>query len=419
MKWPLEAFKGKSIIFVGHGREGESFKEFIEEHGQIVDFRFIDKKDNPEYLRELENIDPSGTIVVKSAGVPSRLIKPHFTTPTNVFFSCVQALGATTVGVTGTKGKSTTVSMIADILQAAGKNTVLAGNIGVPMLSMLNHAAKDTIFVLELSSYQLQDVQVSPHIAVCISLYEDHTTWHGSPGAYHEAKHNIVRFSRSDDYFVYNPSFPELRSWAESAACQAIEINLDEPLPTGFSLPGQHNQHNALAARTVARILDIDDTTIDQALADFSPLPHRQQPFAEVKGVLYVDDAIASTPEAAIAAIQTFVHDLSTPVGCILLGGEDRDYDFTELATVLAHFKIPNLVLFPETGARIAAELPSEYQPNVLETQDMNEAVEWAAKNAHTGEAVLLSPASPSYNLWENFEAKGDSFQQAVNELGK
>lgn len=417
MSWNLPQFTGKEVVFIGHGREGLSFEKFIKKHGQIANFRFVDQKDGPDYLNKLKDLDLGKTVVVKTAGCPGRLVPVAYTTPTQIFFELVKQTKATTVGITGTKGKTTTSSLVAAMLGQAGKQVVLCGNIGQPMLDYLDEATPQTIFVIELSSQQLEDVKQSPRVGVVTNLYNDHLDYHGSTVSYHEAKHNICRFMTDDDCFIYNPSFPVLQAWAGQTAGKAIAIDGDEAIDmTKTGLIGVHNRLNAIMARTTATLLGASAEDCQQALDQFAPVRHRLQLVRQHSGLSYVDDAIGSQPEATIAGLRA-VQTAIGPVGCLLLGGKDRQYDFTELIKEIVSQAIPCLVLFPDTGALIKKSLPASYRPKIFETINMAEAVKWASNNAPKQTVVLLSSAAPSYSLWKDYQEKGDLFQAAVNKL--
>lgn len=419
MKFDLSEFAGKDIVFVGvgRGRALEGIKPFIEQHGQIASFTGVDKRPGDKPLEFLKEYDPERTIFIKNEGIPGHELPVPYITPLQIFFRLAKENNLTTVGITGTKGKSTTTALTAAILQAGGKQVVLAGNIGISPLPALETATPDTIFVLELSSYQLSDLNVSPNVSACINLYNDHTDWHGSLEAYWDAKHNIMRFAGPDDLFVYNPDFPALREWAAGAQCKTVAIDPNEKIDlSGAQLFGAHNVLNVLVAREIARHFGISDDVTMQAVKTFRPLEHRMQFVATKNGRTYIDDAIGMTPESTIASLLA-VTEKYGPVGCLLLGGQDRNYDFTELMKVVAEHNVPHLVMFPETEAKMKAALPEGYHPEIYEAKSMEDAVRYAAKRAPENSVVLLSTAAPSYLLWSGFEEKGDQFQAAVNNL--
>lgn len=419
MTWSLDQFTSKDVVFVGagKGRALEGIREFLTCHASLASFTAVDKQAGEKPLDFLLAYDTAKTVFIKNEGIPGREMPVPYITPMQIFFELARANNLTLVGITGTKGKSTTTSLTAHILQAAGKPAVLAGNIGVSPFKALDEATPETVFVLELSSYQLSDLKISPHISACINLYNDHSDWHGSIDQYWEDKHNIMRFAAADDVFIYNPAFPALQEWVNGAVCRTIPINPQDPLSLeGAQLFGEHNRLNALVAREIARQFDVDDSVIVEAIKSYQPLSHRMEIVATVHGRTYVDDAIGMTPESTMASL-TAIRENIGPIGCLLLGGQDRNYDFSALMEQVAADKIPHLVLFPETTDKMKAALPSNYQPQIFETTSMEEAVSFAARHSPDGSVVLLSTAAPSYLLWKDFEDKGDQFKAAVNSL--
>ncbi|CAN5179890.1 UDP-N-acetylmuramoyl-L-alanine--D-glutamate ligase [soil metagenome] len=419
MTWNLTQFEDKHVVFVGagKGRAMAGAKQFLERNANIASFSGVDRQKGDQSLDFLADYDEASTIFIKNEAIPGDDMPVPYLTSTQLFFELIGEVGATTVGITGTKGKSTTAALTAHVLKAAGKSVVLAGNIGVSPLLHLDEASSETVFVIELSSYQLSDVTFSPHVSACINLFNDHTDWHGSLDAYWEAKHNIVRFARPDDLFIYNPSFPTLVSWADEASCRTKAIDVNETLDLSQAqLFGDHNRLNALVVREICRELGVSDTEFTEALTSFTPLEHRMQVVATKQDVTYIDDAIGMTPESTLASLIAVTEKFGK-VGCLLLGGQDRGYDFTALMQHIADDSIPNLVLFPDTVDKIKAALPEGYTPNIFEATNMADAVSFAQTNAPSNSVVLLSTAAPSYSLWKDFEDKGNQFQAAVSSL--
>jgi len=420
MKFDLPEFADKDVVFVGmgKGRSMAGLEELLKKYGHIRSFEGVHRQHDAEELYGfLRDYDPATTIFLKNEAVQADLVPVPYTTIWQLFFRLARDNGLTTVGITGTKGKSTTTSLTAAILQHAGKDAVLAGNIGASPWEALMNATPDTIFVLELSSYQLSDLTISPHISACINLYNDHTDWHGSLKNYWEAKHNIMRFAGADDVFIYNPDFEALREWAADAKCHTIAIDPSGTIDlNNAKLFGNHNVLNTLVAREIARQFDVPDDVSLEAIRQFEPLRHRMQTVATVQSRTYVDDAIGMTPESTLASLSAITQTIG-PVGCLLLGGQDRDYDFTGLMQAVASYNIPYLILFPETERKMRDALPAGYRPQIFETHSMTEAVAYAAEHAPADSVVLLSTAAPSYLLWKDFEEKGDQFQTAVRTL--
>ena len=393
----------KNTLILGHGKEGLASEAYLHKTYPNLDIGVADEATDTKYLDEQDRYD----IALKTPGIPKKKVRAQYTTATNIFFS---EWKGKTIGVTGSKGKSTTASLIYVILKNAGLKVHLAGNIGVPMLDLLSQHSEEDISVLELSSYQLDDIEFSPHIAVVTNLFPDHMDYHDGVERYYEAKKNIIRFQEGEDVFVYNPRVPELQKWVKDGRSKAMPF-VDLPFDAKvISLLGEHNIDNVRAAVTVARLFDVPDKKIEEAVRSFKGLPHRLELVGEFNGILFYDDAISTTPESTIAALRAI-----PDVGTLFLGGNDRGYDFAELEKEVRSRNVKNIVLFPESGKRMFADRTGL---NIFETSDMKEAVEFAYKNTPHGSACLLSCASPSYGLWKNFEEKGDQFVALVKAMG-
>jgi UDP-N-acetylmuramoylalanine-D-glutamate ligase len=374
----------KNVCVLGYGREGKITEKYIRKNYPDLKIGILDRSLDKNYLKKQEEYD----LAIKTSGISKSKVSIPYTTATNIFFSKNKNF---TIGVTGSKGKSTTASLIYEILKAAGKKVRLIGNIGHPMLEvLLGKVDPGEMFVIELSSYMLEDIEYSPNIAVMTNLFPEHMDYHGGVEKYYSAKQNIFKFQNPDDLAV-KPPFNE-------------KIQLKE---SEITLLGRHNLQNIQAAVKVARSLKIPESAIKKAIKNFKPLPHRLEFIGEKGGIKFFDDAISTTPESTIAAIQTL-----KKIGTIFLGGEDRGYDFQNLEKILRKYKIKNVVLFPDSGKRI---LKSRQGFNILETRSMKAAVAFAFKNTPEGQICLLSTASPSYSLWKNFEEKGEKFREAVN----
>lgn len=411
--------KYKKILLVGYGIEGKSTETFLKKYVPDAEISITDKINGLDYLANQNNYD----LAIKSPGIHKSQLKIPYTTATNIFFDNVKGL---IIGITGTKGKSTTTALIYHILKKAfGKKVHLLGNIthkltnlGKPLLSAFENDNKNQIYVCELSSFQLDDLKKSPQIAVFTSFFPEHMDFHGSMKKYLDAKTNITKFQTNKDYFIYNSKFKEIKNIAQKTQAKTISIN-DKKINYKTNLLGEHNISNLKLAVLVARILKINEKIISDAIKTFKPLPHRLENIGVFKDIIFYDDAISTTPESTIAAIKTIKN-----IGTIFLGGQDRGYNFEELAKTIIKYRIPNLVFFPDSGKTILKELKSanqelriSYSPTILKTISMKEAVEFAYKNTKKGEIVLLSNASPSYSLWKNFEEKAEEFSQNVKNL--
>lgn len=407
----LRDLENKKILLVGYGKEGKATEIFLRQTVPSAKVTIVDESQGVGYLSNQKAYD----LAIVSPGIPARNIIIPFTTATNIFFGNVKGM---TIGITGTKGKSTTTSLIYAILKQAGKKAHLVGNIGNPLLSeLLLSNTEEDVWVCELSSYQLETIQYSPHIAVMVSLFPEHMNYHGSVEAYYAAKAQITLHQTAEDYFVYNADFEQLVELAKETKAKSVPYVGVLPFPnTSIPLLGQHNRDNVRAAVTVGEILGISEADMEEAVRNFHPLPHRLQSVGTYKGITFIDDAISTTPESTLAALAAIAN-----IGTLMLGGLDRGYDFTQLVEALAEYNIPNVVLFPESGVTIRhmIEKYPGYHPRMLDAASMREAVDFAYQHTPQDMVCLLSTASPSYTLWKNFEEKGDEFQRIVKELGE
>jgi len=398
----------KNIVILGYGKEGKATEAFLRKNHPVANIAIADKNQDKHYLENLQQYD----LAIKTPGIPKSLVTIPYTTATNLFFA--NATG-TIIGVTGSKGKSTTASLIHHVLSSTNLDSRLIGNIGTPMLTSLDTPySASTIFVVELSSYQLDDIQYSPHITVITSLFPEHMNYHGSIELYYGAKHNLLQQMKEQDIFVYNPRYQKLEEWARSTKAISHPYDLVLPVqPSELPIIGDHNVDNARAATTVARLFHLGEDTIAEGLKSFTPLPHRLQQIGTFHTITFYDDAISTTPDSTIAAMKALRN-----IGTLMLGGENRGYDFSEMAKRIVQYKIPNVVLFPDSGKEIEKELQQYgFSGSLFPTRDMAQAVQFAYEKTPPNTICLLSTASPSYSLWKNFEEKGDLFAQYVREL--
>jgi len=401
---------GKSILILGYGKEGRSTEKFLRKNVPSCNITISDKSIDDNYLDQQAKFD----IVIKTPGIPKGKMKVPYTTATNIFFA--NKGPRIVIGVTGTKGKSTTASLIAHIIKYSGRTVYLIGNIGVPALSVFEHELEnDAIFVYEFSSYQLDDIKYSPEISVVVSLFPDHINYHGSVEKYYLAKKNILSCATSNSIFAYNPKYTELGKWAKEFKGRSITVATDYSIKN-TNLVGPHNIENIQLAVVVVRQMGISDEISRGAIESFQPLSHRLEIIGVHNKVTYIDDAISTTPESTIAALNSFQN-----IQTILLGGEDRGYKFDNLALELAKKEVEFLVLFPDSGDKIneAVEKIKTFNPEIFETSSMEDAVKFCVEKTNYGMVCMLSSASPSYSLWKDFNEKGDQFQEFVKKYAK
>ncbi|MBN1845301.1 MAG: UDP-N-acetylmuramoyl-L-alanine--D-glutamate ligase [Sedimentisphaerales bacterium] len=367
------------------------------------------------------------------------------TSEMNLFF---ELCPATIVGVTGSNGKSTTAAMTAAVLAAgsgegadirAGDGTGvpaagrredrnvggyrrvwLGGNIGGEnLLCRLDGIAADDVVVLELSSFQLEDlgrIERSPQVAVVTNIAPNHLDWHGDMDAYVRAKQNILRFQASQDYAVLNRQDPMLTGWSEITRAKVHGYPQEDLVDFSLQVPGRHNQLNAAAAWTVGGLFGVADQTARRALADYRALPHRLERVGRRDGVTYYNDSIATTPESVMAALDSFAEPK-----VLILGGYDKKISFRELAErIVACRSVAYVLLLGQVRDILAAELDrarqaaGSSQPQYEKVDDLARAVEMARRRASVGSVVLLSPACASYDMFRNFQQRGDLFRRLV-----
>jgi UDP-N-acetylmuramoylalanine--D-glutamate ligase len=348
--------------------------------------------------------------IAQSAGVP-------ITTEINLFVQrCQQHARPTFVGVTGTKGKSTTASLVARMLQTRHR-VHLGGNIGVSLLDKIPDIRPSDLVVLELSSFmlhRLDDLRFSPHFAILTHIGQDHISWHGSLDAYHHAKATLVRHQTSDDIVVVDSTHIHSLAIARSSRGQVVEVPRDLPDRFDLKLIGEHNQRHAHLAFCVAHRLGVSRDDARRAVRDFNGLPHRLESVATLDGVTFVNDSIATIPEAAVAAALAF------PRGQVIqiVGGSDKGNDMSAMCRTLVSHCRAVLCIGQMTRSLVSQleriKTESDASAHIIACQRMEEAVAWARLHARPGEVVLLAPGTASYGVYQNFEARGEHFRSLV-----
>jgi UDP-N-acetylmuramoylalanine--D-glutamate ligase len=425
------------VAIAGYGVEGESSYRYYVARGDSV--TILDERDSLEHIPggarailgkdAFEDLSPYD-IVIRTPSLPSSRLKTarKVWSATNEFFA---HCSAPIIGVTGTKGKGTTCSLIASILGASGRTIHLVGNIGIPALDVLPNVREDDVVVYELSSFQLWDIEKSPHIAVVLMIEPDHLDVHASFDEYINAKTNIVRFQSESDITIWNPHNAYANTIATTYGATlapyltksgAYEQDgyfwfRDQRLcPTSaLRLPGAHNIENACAAITASWYLVKDESqfaiAVEKGLSSFTGLPHRLKFVREVNGVKYYDDSIATTPGSAIAALHAFAQPKT-----IILGGSDKGANYQGVVNACREVNA-RVIAVGQTGETIAELCRQASVPVVRETGDMSRIVAAATREASTGEVVILSPASASFDQYKSYSDRGDQFIAAVGEL--
>jgi len=343
-----------------------------------------------------------------AAGVP-------ITTEIRLF---IERCPAAIVGITGTKGKSTTTAMLGEMLRRRFV-TWVGGNIGHSLLLELDKIQKTHLVVLELSSFMLEHLGAmhwSPHLAVVTMVAADHLDWHGSLEAYIRAKANIVRFQRADDIAVLNEDDPGSLALAAQTRARVVRCGLRDRRPMDLLIPGRHNQSNAQAAFAAAYELGVGRDDAQEALRNFRGLPHRLQLVHEEHGVRYFNDSIATIPEAAVAALDSFAPRRVIQV----VGGYDKGLAFTAMCNALLE-RAKAVLCIGATGKKLAETMSESLHPaaaSIYECGDLTTAVKLARQIAAPGDVVLLSPGCASYDQFDNFEKRGETFARLVRGNG-
>jgi UDP-N-acetylmuramoylalanine--D-glutamate ligase len=335
--------------------------------------------------------------LARSAGVP-------ITTEICMF---AQRCIAPVIGVTGTKGKSTTSTLLHRMLSTQHQ-TWFGGNIGKSLLADLPNIHPDHLVVLELSSFMLEHLSAikwSPHVAVVTMISADHLDWHGSQEKYVNAKRNIVRCQKPTDFAVLNFENAIARSFADSTSAKVIPFSMTSSPAFNLKLAGEHNQLNAQAAFAAASLFGIDWPTAQNAITDFAGLTHRLQLVHEHNGVKFINDSISTIPQAAIAALRSFP---DKKVIQIIGGSGKKELPVDEMCSELAA-KAKAVLCIGETSEKLADKLPASL---AYDCGTLAVAVERAKALAKPGDIVLLSPGHPSYDQFTNFESRGILFSQ-------
>lgn len=385
------------------------------------------------YLDGLDAFD----VIVRTPGLhPQRILEKNpgiaerITSHINLFYGGTPT--GNIIGVTGTKGKGTTSSLITSILHAAGKDVHLGGNIGVPPLSFVGDLEADSWVVLELSSFQLIDCRYSPHVGVCLMVVPEHLNWHADMDEYVAAKEQLFAHQQTDDIAIYNAdnelsfqiasaglgqTLPYMSAPGAAVENGIIVIDGQDIIDvTELKLLGQHNWQNACAAVTAVWQAGIQDAdVIRNVLREFSGLPYRLEFIREVDGAKFYNDSFGTTPETAIVAIQAF----SEPK-VVILGGSDKGADYGELASVMASEDVRKAVLIGEQAERIQKALADVgFTDVVAGGSTMKEIVDTARAAAEPGNVVLLSTACASFDMFKDYKDRGNQFNEAVRALAE
>lgn len=442
---------GKKIAIFGFGLEGASAANHLAEKNRVY---VVDEK--PESIAKKESVPLSpnavyyfgGNIpeninfdyIIRSPGVrPDNPLLLKLTTKntivtsaTKIFFDeCPCAI----IGVTGTKGKGTTSTLIYEMLKNQGKDVYLAGNIGIPALDVLNNLKSSSIVVLELSSFQLIDLKKSPHIAVILMVTSEHLDWHSDVSEYQQAKKAIVKNQSENDFTVINADYPASVEFAKYTKAKKYffstanktdgaylegneiisQINSRQKIANTADvfLPGRHNLQNVLAATLVAKILEVTNNNIVKVLKTFKGLEHRLELVRELNGVAFYNDSFSTTPETTIAAIEAF----KSPK-ILILGGSSKNSDFSALGEKISTDKsVKAIILIGKEAGRIKDSIKNKPATVVEGLENIQEITAKAYMLSARGDTIILSPACASFDIFKNYKDRGEQFKKEVMAL--
>jgi UDP-N-acetylmuramoylalanine--D-glutamate ligase len=446
MKELLSYLESKSILILGFGLEGKSTYRFLIEKFPERQFTIADRNtetcknaiiresdmvfSGEEYLEQVVNFD----LIIKSPGIRQRDVyaisqEVDISSQTDLIF---RFFSKQSIGITGTKGKSTTSSLIYYLLNGLGKEAALVGNIGKPAFDLLQDYSEKSFFVYELSSHQLQSVKHAPHFAILLNYFQEHLDYYRDYSEYKEAKYNITKYQKAENYFIFDADDGSITNMVADKMTKAscyrfsyekgisdIFVESDKVLNTDNNvlfdmrakrkLIGKHNEKNIMAALLLLQQMNIETSECQDLIENFNPLEHRLEFVVEKNGILFYNDSIATIPEASIAAIQAL-----KKVETIILGGFDRGIFYDDLISFLAsREEVKNIIFMGEAGERMREIFRSmKQQKKDYFVSSMEEAVSIAIDNTTKTNICLLSPAASSYDTYNNFEERGRAYKK-------
>lgn len=444
--------KGKKVLVVGAGRSGLAVSRFIIKKGAVA---VLTDVNNPAYpddqLAELvaEGVElslggypevkkGSFDLVVMSPGVPltvepARSALDNGIPVTGELELACHFTEAPIVAITGTNGKTTTTALIGSIFQDAGISTLVGGNIGLPLVAEVEKYCSSDVIVAEVSSFQLETTSsFKPRVGVILNITPDHLDRHGNMDNYIAAKAKIFANQEPGDFIVLNYDDPLTAELGAKSRGETIHFSRREELENGvfvseekivvklggkaevicgiddLSIPGAHNLENALAAVAVAKVMGINNLSLAATLKNFKGVSHRLEFVAEINGVRYINDSKGTNPDASIKALEAY----DEPI-VLIAGGKNKGSDFSELAEKIKE-KVRVLVVLGQSAELIADAARARKFENILTATGFEEAVMLASQTARPGDIVLLSPACASWDMFKNFEERGELFRDIV-----
>ncbi len=451
LKELLNYLENKSILILGFGMEGESSYRFLRKHFPEKKLFIADKKINlldkkielvedpyvevslgENYLNGINEYD----IILKAPGISLKDIdiskfENKITSQLELFLEFINTY---TIGVTGTKGKSTTSSLIYKVLIDQEKDAYLLGNIGEPIFNDIEDISENSIVVIEISSHALEFIKKSTRIGIILDIFEEHLDHYKSLKKYIEAKFNLAKYQTNKDIFIYNfdnkfmleygfpykendyaisiQNKPKVKNSVflenDIIYCNSKEVmNINEKL----NLKGIHNIQNIMFVFAVSNILNLNMSETINSIKNFKPLEHRMEYVGRFNEIDYYNSSIATIPEATINDIKS-----NPNINTIIVGGKDRGVNLAELIYFLKQSLIENIICLPKTGEYIKQGL-EDCDKNVVYVENLKDAVLLAKKVTRKGTACLLSPAASSYGYFKNFEERGNLFKEYVKNI--
>ena len=406
------------IALLGYGKEGKSAENYFKKHFKDVT---IDILENFTFEEIKQRDYSSYDIIFRSPSVPPLHLKNESSVTKYFFEHCPCPI----IGVTATKGKGTTCSFAKSILKALNEKVYLVGNIGAPAIDILDELDQNSVVVYEMSSFQLWDLEKSPHIAVLGQLEPDHLNVHKDYTDYLTAKANITKYQTTDDYLVYYAKNPETTKIANTTKAKTIPypFKIPAPIKDAITLPGEHNINNALAA--IAAVASYKNISPDEFLRDykseiingrqnFKGLPHRLEFLRELNNVKYYDDNFSTNPSSTRVAVNAFPNDNLI----VIIGGRDKtnNEDLPEIYEILQSPQVKSIVLMGESGHALA----EKYQDNrFVLVESLKDAVNTARQKAESinPAIVLMSPSAASFDMFKNVYDRGDQYKLLITNL--
>ncbi len=446
-------FENKKIALLGFGKESKSSLHLIRSYWPKAKVDIWNEGESDTSLQnrytwfyskvKFKKVDfTKYDLVLSSPGIPRYKLPSDLLQSGRLFGQSelfIRWFGAQTIGITGTKGKSTTTSLIYHLLKYAKQKVLLGGNIGVPLFDLIPKIKSNTQVVAELSCHQLNKIAYSPHVSVLLNLYEEHLDYYNSVEEYFASKLSIFENQKRKDVLIYNYDDIRIKDYLKksktvqnrisySLKSKKTNILLEKdwvvtdlirgnPFAVSSRLLGRFNFYNILPAIAVAANLKVKKKDILKGLSTYKPLAHRLQYLGMVKDIKFVNDSISTIPQATIAAVKAL-----KKVGSLIIGGNDRKIDYDSLLSFLPKQKIKHIVFFDKAGKRIYKDLKKSNpkyldRTNSIVTNNFEKAIQFCLDYTPNETYCLMSPAASSYGIFKNFEDRGKTFEEYILKL--